>query len=413
MSQSARGLGAGRYAEVGLAVADTVVTSVHDLTTADGAHVTGVLRVPPHARTAVTIMHPRQDVTHHALVPYLLRSGHAVWTQGSRSPNNDLSLLHEQAIIDFAAGHEFLRQRGFAHVVSLGHSGGATLAAFYCEQAGRAPGDRLATAPSGRPVALAKTEMPLPDGVIFLAPHPGQGALLQRVIDPSVTDESDPLSVDPDLDPFNPRNGFREAPESSTYSPEFVERYRAAQAARVRRIDAAAAALAADSQQANRAFKRGGAAADRRRALAPRLITVYRTDADLRNTDLSLDANERPYGSVFGRRPDLTNYGLVGFGRLSTAEAWLSTWSATTTKADFRRCAPGVTVPTLLLAFTGDQASFPADIDAFRGALAADDLTVDAAPGTHFGGPAAPDAPPGHELAAVVIDGWLSERFPA
>ena len=25
-------------------------------------------------------------------------------------------------------------------------------------------------------------------------------------------------------------------------------------------------------------------------------------------------------GSLFGRRPDLTNYGLVGFGRLSTAE---------------------------------------------------------------------------------------------
>jgi hypothetical protein len=412
MTESAHRLGAGRYAEADLTVPDSVVTSVYDLATADGAHVTGVLRVPPHARTAVTIMHPRQDVTHHPLVPHLLRDGHAVWTQGSRSPNNDLGLIHEQALLDFAAGHVLLREHGFDHVVSLGHSGGATLAAFYCQQAGLAPGDRLTTAPSGRPVALAKATMPLPDGVVFLAPHPGQGALLQRVIDPSVTDEADPLSVDPELDPFNPANGFRDAPEPSSYPAEFVARYRAAQADRVRRIDAAAAALVADSQQANRAFKSDGKAADRRRALAPRLVTVYRTDADLRNVDLSLDPNQRPYGSLFGRRPDLTNYGLVGFGRLSTAEAWMSTWSATTTNADFPRCAPGVTIPTLLLEFTGDQASFPADISAFRAALATDDLTVESVPGTHFGGPASPDAPPGHELAARVIEGWVSARFP-
>ena len=167
----------------------------------------------------------------------------------------------------------------------------------------------------------------------------------------------------------------------------------------------------ADGQQANRAFKSDGNASSRRRALAPRLITVYRTDADLRNTDLSLDANQRPYGSLFGRRPDLTNYGLVGFGRLSTAEAWMSTWSATTTNADFLRCAPGVMVPTLLLEFTGDQASFPSDTSAFAAALAAGDLTVDSVPGTHFGGPANPDGPPGHELAAGVIKRWLSARF--
>lgn len=413
MTDTAHGLGVGRYADTDNVIPGTVETTVHSLVTSDGARVTGVLRVPPHARTVVTIMHPRQDVTHHVLVPYLLAGGHAVWTQGSRSPNNDLSLIHEQAIVDFAAGHVFLRERGFEHVVCLGHSGGATLAAFYCQQAGRVPADRLATAPSGRPVDLPGTAMPLPDGMVFLAPHPGQGALLQRVIDPSVADEADPLSVRRDLDPFSPGNGFRPAPETSSYSAEFVARYRAAQAARVRRIDAVAAAMVSESQAANRSFKASGASVDRRRALAPRLITVYRTDADLRNTDLSLDANERPYGSLFGRRPDLTNYGLVGFGRLSTAEAWMSTWSATTTNADFLRCAPGVTVPALLLEFTGDQASFPADIEAFRGALGASDLTVESAAGTHFGGPAAPGAPHGSELAAAVIEDWLSARFPA
>lgn len=413
MTTTAGRLGAGRYVDSaeGVVVPDTVTTSVHELSTVDGAKISGVLRVPPGAATVVTIMHPRQDVTHHALVTHLLADGQAVWTQGSRSPNNDLNLVHEQTLLDFAAGHAFLRTAGFPRVVSLGHSGGGTLTAFYCQQAGLDPDQRLATTPSGRPVDLRSAHMPVPDGVVFLAPHPGQGALLQRVIDPSVIDESDPMSVDPELDPFNPSNGFAEPPASSSYDPAFVERYRDAQAARIRRIDGLARHYVEEAQQANRQFKVDGIARDRRRALAPRLITAYRTDADLRNVDLSLDPNERPYGSLFGRRPDLTNYGLVGFARLCTADAWMSTWSANTTNADFLRCASGVTVPTILLEFTGDQASFPPDITAMSKALAATDLTVDAVAGTHFGGPIRPGAPTGASLAATKIRTWLAQRF--
>lgn len=386
-------------------------TTVVELTTSDGASVTGVLRAPADATTAVTIMHPRQDMTHHAQIPELLARGYAVWTQGSRSPNNDVALLHEQAIIDFAAGHTWLRARGFDHVVSLGHSGGGTLAAFYCQQANLPPDDRLASTPSGKPVPLTETEMPVPDGLVFLAPHPGQGALLERVIDPSVVDEADPLSVDPDLDPFSAANGFVEAPQSSHYPPEFVARYRAAQRARVERLDALARERAAESREENRRFKKSGDPIHRRRALAPRLITVFRTDADLRNVDLSLDANDRPYGSLFGRRPDLTNYGLAGFGRNSMPDAFLSTWSSVSTNADFVRCAPGVTQPTLLLGYTGDQASFPDDLRRMGEALGAADLEVDAVAGTHFGGPVGPGRPSGTSLAAVRIGAWLEERF--
>jgi hypothetical protein len=402
-------LGAGRYVGT-IDLPESVTTSVHQLRTSDGASVSGVLRVPDGARTVVTIMHPRQDVTHHPLVPYLLTQGHAVWTQGSRSPNNDLNLLHEQAILDLAAGMVFLRRQSFDRVFSLGHSGGATLAAFYSQQAGLPPGERLSRTPSGRPVALADAQMPGPDGVIFLAPHPGQGALLQRVIDPSVADEADPSSIDAELDPFDPRNGFREAPESSEYSAEFVERYRTAQAERVRRIDAVAADLNAEAQAANRRFKASADPRDRRMALTPRLVVVHRTDADLRNVDLSLDPNRRPYGSLFGRRPDLTNSGLVGFGRLSTAEAWMSTWSATTTNADFARCAPDVTVPTLLLEYSGDQASFPSDTARFAALLGAQDLEVDVVDGTHFGGGLTDDGPTGNELAARRFGSWLAAR---
>ncbi|MFW6773617.1 alpha/beta hydrolase [Nocardioides sp. CPCC 205120] len=387
-----------------------VTTTVHELATVDRAKVTGVLRAPGGARTVVTIMHPRQDVTHHAMVPHLLEAGHAVWTQGSRSPNNDLNLLHEQAIVDFAAGHAFLRDQGFERVVSLGHSGGATLAAFYCEQASLPPGERLVATPSGRAVALAEAVMPLPDGIVFMAPHPGQGALLERVIDPSVTNEGDPLSVDPSLDPFSPANGFVPAPASSSYDVEFVARYRAAQTARIRRIDAVARAHVEATAAAADAYDTAHDVADRRAALVPRVIPVHRTDADLRNVDLSLDPNERPYGSLFGRRPDLGNYGLPGFGRLSTAEAWMSTWSVTTTRADFLRNAPAVTVPSMLVEFTGDQASFPADIAAMSDALGSDDLTVTSVAGTHFGGSVRKGEPTGSELAAAQIRTWLDER---
>jgi hypothetical protein len=252
--------------------------------------------------------------------------------------------------------------------------------------------------------------MPTTDGVVFLAPHPGQGRLLLGCIDPSVSDEHDPLAAVPELDAFDPANGFAEPPRSSSYSAEFLERYRAAQRDRVARIDATARAYLARRAEARAAHQRSGEAADRRRALAPHLITVFRTDADPRTVDLALDPSERPYGSLFGARPDLINYGQVGFGRLTTPEAWLSTWSGLSSYADFARCATGVRVPTLFVELTGDQAAFPADSRRMVGALGADDLSHVAVRGTHFGGAIAPDEPTGNQLAADRIESWLADR---
>lgn len=409
MTESTRRLGAGRYLAAGERP-QAATTSVHELTTADGATVRGVLATVPGATTVVCLMHPRQDLTHHPLVPQLLSAGAAVWTQHTRSVNNDLTLVHEQALLDVAAGMSFLRDRGFDSVVTLGHSGGGTLYAFYVEQAALRPEQRLPTTPAGRPTKLAEAALPLPDGVIFLAPHPGQGRLLLSCIDPSVADEHDPLSVIPDLDPFSPSNGFHEPPASSTYSDEFLTRYRVAQRDRVARIDAVARTHIARTQEARARHKKTEDPVDRRRALAPRIITVFRTDADPRTVDLSLDPSERPYGSLFGKRPDLINYGQVGFGRLTTPEAWLSTWSGLSSQADFVRCAPGISVPTLFVELTGDQAAFPSDSRRMIEALGADDLTTATVAGLHFGGPIADGEPTGNELAAAEIVDWLAKR---
>ena len=405
----AQRLGAGRYLTAG-SRPESAITSVHELTTADGAAVRGVLATVPGATTVVSLMHPRQDLTHHPLVPLLLQAGAAVWTQHTRSVNNDLTLVHEQAILDAAAGLVFLRECGFGSIITLGHSGGGTLYAFYLEQAGLAPTDRIAATPGGRPAKLAETEMPLADGAIFLAPHPGQGRLLLACIDPSVANEQDPMSVVPELDPFSPANGFAVPPASSAYPQEFLARYRAAQRDRVARIDAVAREHLARTAEARAAFGASHNALDRRRSLAPTIITIFRTDADPRTVDLSLDRSERPYGSLFGKRPDLINYGLTGFCRLTTPEAWLSTWSGLSSNADFIRCAPGVTVPTLFIELTGDQAAFPADSRQMTGALGAEDLTTATVRGLHFGGSIAEGEPTGNELAATEIINWLSKR---
>lgn len=394
-----------------------VAVSLHQLTTADAAQVNGVLRRPRDlgsGGTVVSLMHPRQDVTHHRLVDALCERGYAVWTQGSRSPNNDISLLHEQALLDVAAGQQLLEDQGFDSRVVLGHSGGATLFAFYEEQAQLAPTDRLTHAPGGEPVPLAVASMPVPHGSIFLAPHPGQGELLQRLIDPSVTDEDDPLSVDPALDPYRPANGFRAAPDPSTYTDDFIATYRAAQRDRVARIDA----WAQENCLANTDPGDAGTGADIedsttvRRGLLAHPRVVHRTDADLRSVDPSIDHNQRPYGSLFGRRPDLANYGLAGFARVVTPGSWMSTWSATTSRASFLKNAPAVHTPTLLVEFTGDQACFPADARAMYAAFNTPDKEHVRIPGMHFGQPLAKGEPSGMRLAAQRIERWLDERFP-
>lgn len=403
-------LGAGRHITAD-AVPDTARISVHELTTFDGTKTNGVLYRVPGSATVVTLMHPRQDLTHHPLVPTLLRRGFSVWTQGSRSVNNDLTLVHEQALLDVAAGMVFLKERDFDTIVTLGHSGGGTLYAYYTEQSALQPGERIAATPAGRPTRLADATLPLPDAAVFLAPHPGQGELLLGCIDPSVVDESDPLSIDPNLDPFNLANGFADPPHSASYTAEFLDRYRAAQRARVARIDAVARERVAQAAEARARYKRTGRAEDKRISLAPRLITVYRTDADPRTVDLGIDPNDRPYGSVFGKRPDLINYGLVGFGRLTTPDAWLSTWSGLSSNANFARCAPAVTVPSLFIELTADQAAFPSDSARMFAALGATDKTHTRVRGTHFGGPIARDEPPGSDTAGSLIADWLADHF--
>jgi len=219
------------------------------------------------------------------------------------------------------------------------------------------------------------------------------------------------MSTTRELDMYDSSNGYVPAPAQSSYSDAFLQDYRKAQLRRIKHIDGVARELAADAAEHRVRFARTEDPADRRAALAPRIITTYRTDADPRYVDLSIDRNDRPYGSLFGRRPDLTNYGLVGFGRLTTPDAWLSTWSPTTSNASFERCAPGVHMPTVFVEFTGDQAALPDASERMFTALGATDKTRARVHGAHFGQPLSPGEPTGYAAASEVIGPWLRERF--
>lgn len=390
--------------------ADTQTTAF-TLRTADGAAVLGTLYSRGRPRNVACLMHPREYFGAHYLVPRLLECGLAVWTQGARSIGNDLRLEHEQAVIDAAAGIDFLRRRDFEKIVLIGNSGGSGVYSYYIQQSSLPPGQRLAKSPVGKPTQFENLDMPPVDGMIYLAPHPGQGRLLMGCIDPSVVDENDALSVDPALDPFNPDNGYISEPGQSRYAGDFIERYTTAQRRRVERIDAIARDLIGHRQSARRQIKEGST--DRAvllQAAHTPIITVWRTDADLRCLDLSLDPSDRAPGSIWGSDPLASNYGAVGFGRLCSPESWLSTWSGVSSQAALEKTAPSVTVPTLLVEYTADQTTFPLQIKEIFSWIGAADKEHVRVRGDHHGRPLADDKESGRIAAAQKISEWLEDR---
>ncbi len=388
----------------------------------DGGESKGVLYTRGGEKTVVCLMHPRADMTRHYAIPYLLEGGYAAFGQEGRWPGNDIACIHEMLLADVAAGVCFLREvKGFQKVVFLGNSGGGSLYAFYQAQAVTPPSARLTHTPAGDPYDLGRFQMPPGDGLVFLAAHLGEGKFLLEAVDPSVTDEGDPLSCDSSLDMYHPANGFREPPESSKYSEEFIQRYREAQRARVARIDA----LARHYIEEQRYFQELVRQPDfdrlplerrmflSRRALVGRYLTIYRTEANLAYCDLSIKPSSRDVGSLFSPRPDLFNYMEVGFGRYQTPRAWLSTWSGLSSRAAVLENLPPITVPTLVVNYTGDHAIFPPDAEAIYHHSPASDKALHHVDGDHFGFPLPSKPHQGGRAGALkIIVEWLRERFP-
>jgi len=382
-------------------------TSVYPLTTVDGAQVLGYLHARGGEKAAVMIMHPRELLVSHYAVPSLVGAGYACWVQGPRTVGNDLRLEHETALLDVAAGMLQLKALGFQRIVQLGNSGGAGLFAFYNQQSLLDPHRRIAATPAGRSCKLPDATMPVADGFIFIAPHPGQGRLLLNCIDPSATDENDPFAIDPALYPLGSANGYAPHPAITRYAPEFIDVYRAAQHARVERIDRIAKALIADRMEAKNRNKVSPNAGDALRGAMNSIFQVWRTDADLRCFDLTLDPSDRRWGTVWGADPLASNMGAVGFARVCTPESWLSTWSGISSNASFDRCGSSLEQPVLMLYYTGDNTVFPSDAAAIYASIKSSKKYRVDIRGNHHGQALKPGDPLGQDIAVSHAAEWL------
>ncbi len=387
----------------------------------------GILYTPAKGkpRTVVIMAHPRADFSTHYSIPFWVEAGFAAFGFNTRYLNNDAMMLHENLMLDLATGIRYLREeQGFEKIVMLGNSGGGSLFAYYHAQASTPKGGRISAPPGGGPPDLNKFELPAADGYIALAAHPGQGMVLMSCLDAAVVDESDPLASDPALDMYDERNGLKTPPAETKYSKEFLERYRRAQVERCARIDAIARGHIAEANHARAAMRAENFAASSsehrnfaaRRAMAPRYMIVYRTQANPNYLDLSLDPSERAAGSIISPRPDVANYSAFGLGRIVTPDAWLSTWSGLSSYAKMASNLPRMTVPSLVVGANGDQDIFVSDVHAEFEASGAADKTLAFIDGAdHFmraGGTKKHLGDPRPRLMKV-LTAWTQDRFPA
>src|SRR5438552_1326361 len=395
---------------------------------ADGVPLSGLLYLPSRRDpgSVLLAMHPRADFSQHYLVPHLVGAGYAFMGSRTRNLNNDADALHERLLVDVAGTVAWLRARGFRKVILLGNSGGGSLFAFYLAQAAKPPAERLARAPSGDRVPLGEVEMPAADGLVLLAAHLGEGVFLLDRLDPSVIDEASPTAVNPRLDMYDPRNGYRPMAEGpSRYAPDFVAEFRAAQRARCERLDRQALTWCEEAAYFRTRLKSDGARmAPAERALVTRLalqrryLLVYRTLADPRYLDPSLEPSPRPLGSIlsYGRDPIAGNYG-EGLGRVMSARGWLSTWSGLQSNAALERTLSEVRVPTLVIAALADTDIHPSECRrAFEASAARDKTYAELAGADHYLRPAgaagAKLGDPKDRVADELILPWLGERWP-
>jgi hypothetical protein len=349
----------------------------------DGAKSRGVLYLPPgEMPRAVTVFtHPSADLLQYWTTLDWLRAGYAVFTYTTRYVNNFTDCSHELLVLDLSGVMSFLRNgRGFEQVVLFGKSGGGSVFSYFQAQASAPKGERVSASPWGGGPDLNDIELLPADGLILLAAHPGQGKFLEKIIDPSVVDEADPFATDARLDMYDECNGWRRPPEPSSYDRAWLAEYRRAQSLRVARLDAIArdridsARLAGELLGERVETLSPAARRDlERRSQAMTLMVINRTGANPTYNDLTLEPNHRRLGSYLSPDSHLHNYGLIGFGRVVTPTAWLSTWSGQSSYAFLAGNLPKIAVPTFVVGVSADEDIYPSDFDAQFAASGATD----------------------------------------
>jgi pimeloyl-ACP methyl ester carboxylesterase len=266
--------------------------------------------------------------------------------------------------------------------------------------------------------------MPTGDLYIATAAHLGEGRFMLGVLDPSVTNESDPTSYDPEWDMYNPANGYRPFPEPSSYDRPWLAAYRQKQVERNARLDAIAREYLAEHayfrEQLRAPGYKGLDDATRgmiaRRGRLGRYMVIYRTLANPAYLDPTIDPSRRPLGSIFSPGdPIIGNYGPGGLARVMTPRAWLSTWSGLSSQADLPDTIKNVRVPTLIVYADGDCDIYPGEQqEIFEKSAAADKELLNLPWADHYLHPVGEEgrkmADPRDRLIEMIVP-WIEERL--
>jgi pimeloyl-ACP methyl ester carboxylesterase len=371
----------------------------------------------------VLMLHPRMDQTQSYVLLPIMAAGYAAMGCACRYVHNDTSSCQERLVLDVAAAVKALRDSGCEKVILIGNSGGGGILSLYQAQARTAPEARLKDTPAGEAFDLGAYDLPPADGLVLIAAHRGEGSRLYRWIDAAQIDEDDPMSLDPSLDIYNPDNGFRLPPESSHYSEEFLVRYREAQHQRALRMDARARERIAARHDAAREAAALEAAGDTgarwqeltRRSMITGHMVITRMLACPEWLDLSIEPDDRVVCSFNNDpRPDLQNY-EESFAPFLTPEAFLSTWSGLSSRADVVSALPSIPDPFLVVHYAGDPATRISEVEHFIEVSGASDKHLELIRGAdHWGyeivGPG--QRGPRTTAGTDAIVAWMSSRFP-
>ena len=317
----------------------TAFTDTYGFSGSQGTVNLEAIRFRPENRpsdTLMVFMHPASTLQLLPVPRALAATGAHVLCAGSRYQRNDTALILEKVLLDLGA---YVRHAKtvwhYKHVVLVGWSGGGSLA--MCYQA-EAENPRITHTPAGDPVDLKGAGLFPADALVYQAAHLSRAHMLAETIDPSVSNEFQPDERVIELDIYDPRN-----PNQPPYSMAYVQRYRAAQMARLNRITAWVRATLGDLKRRNSGEVERG-------------FVVHRTMADLRFMDPSLDPNDRKPRWCYMGNPETVNSGPVGLARFSTLRSWLSQWSLEDSCGNGLKAAKRVSVPLLVIENTADDA---------------------------------------------------------
>ena len=330
-------------------------------------------------RVALIATHYNVDFAEHYLAPYIATRGYGFlgWNTRYRGAEDLFTLEH--ALIDIGAGVTWLRQQGVERVVILGNSGGGSLMGAYQAEA-TAPTLHSAMQGAARD---ALSNLPKAELYISLNAHSGRPEVLTSWLDPSVTDERDPVATDQALNMYNKDHG-------PPYSEEFITRYRAAQRARNQRI----------TDWCKSELKRLNAA-----GIPDFLFPLFRAWADLRFMDGRIDPSDRVTPGCYRGDPAVANRGF-GLGRACTLRSWLAMWSLETSKCQGPEQLAKFAIPALVIQSRADQGVFLSDARKMFEAVGSLDKTVELIPGNHY----LEDGPDYRHRAAQIIAEWLKTR---